>query len=230
MRYGGNTSCLEVTAGGRLLILDVRSDGEDPAPEIARIVYPLHDRSRIVVACEDRSLMDRLRAWQPDLPVAHALSTEGALRRYIQGRINGSLPPMPVIVPEALLHTPHELASLAARCAPGEWLRVSGFEESRLREGRFPTVAELDLIAGFRGKALDMSETGNADTEPGTVTVIPRGIGHSVITDPVDCQQFLRMNFYSELPWSYPTDVTKHHHNSTFEIETQVIKKAPWRS
>ena len=82
----------------------------------------------------------------------------------------------------------------------------------------------------FRGKALDMSETGNADTEPGTVTVIPRGIGHSVITDPVDCQQFLRMNFYSELPWSYPSDVTKHHYNSTFEIETQVIKKAPWRA
>ena len=101
----------------RLLILDVRSEGGDPAPEIARIVYPLHDRSRIVVACEERSLMDRLRAWQPDLPVAHALPTEGALRRYIQGRINGSLPPMPVIVPEALLHTPHELASLGARVA-----------------------------------------------------------------------------------------------------------------
>ena len=82
----------------------------------------------------------------------------------------------------------------------------------------------------FRGQALDMSETGNADTSPGTVTVIPRGIGHSVITDPVDCTQFLRMNFYSELPWSYPTDVTKHHHNSHFEIETQTVKKAPWRS
>ena len=104
-------------AEGRLLLLDVRSEGGDPAPEIARIVYPLHDRSRIVVACEDRGLMERLRAWQPDLPVAHSLTNEGALRRYIQGRINGSLPAMPVLVPEALLHTPHELASLAARSA-----------------------------------------------------------------------------------------------------------------
>lgn len=40
------------------------------------------------------------------------------------------------------------LATLAARCAPGQWLRVSGFEESRLREGRFPTLAELDRAVG----------------------------------------------------------------------------------
>ncbi|MDB5544263.1 MAG: hypothetical protein JWO64_1412 [Hyphomicrobiales bacterium] len=82
----------------------------------------------------------------------------------------------------------------------------------------------------FRGKALDMSETGNADTAPGTVTMIPRGIGHSVITDPVDCTDFLRMNFYSELPWSVPHDVTKHHFDSHFEIETHVVRKAPWRA
>lgn len=104
-------------AEGRLLLLDVRTEGGDPAPEIARIVYPLHDRSRIVVACEDRGLMDRLRAWQPDLPVAHALPTEGALRRYIQGRINGSLPAMPVLVPETLLHTRLELESLSTHAA-----------------------------------------------------------------------------------------------------------------
>jgi hypothetical protein len=82
----------------------------------------------------------------------------------------------------------------------------------------------------FRGDALDMSETGNAQTYPGTVTVIPRGIGHSVITTPVDCPNFLRLNFYSELPWSYPHDVTRHHFNSHFVIETEVIEKAPWRS
>jgi oxalate decarboxylase/phosphoglucose isomerase-like protein (cupin superfamily) len=82
----------------------------------------------------------------------------------------------------------------------------------------------------FRGKALDMSETGNADTAPGTVTMIPRGIGHSVITDPVDCTQFLRMNFYSELPWSAPHDVTKHHFDSHFEVETHIVQKAPWRA
>ena len=82
----------------------------------------------------------------------------------------------------------------------------------------------------FRGKALDMSETGNADTAPGTVTMIPRGIGHSVITDPVDCTQFLRMNFYSELPWTAPHDVTRHHFDSHFDVETHVIQKAPWRA
>ncbi len=81
----------------------------------------------------------------------------------------------------------------------------------------------------FRGKALDMSETGNADTRPGTVTMIPRGIGHSVITDPVDCQDFLRMNFYSELPWSTPTNVTHHYFESRFEIETKVLTPAPWK-
>jgi mannose-6-phosphate isomerase-like protein (cupin superfamily) len=82
----------------------------------------------------------------------------------------------------------------------------------------------------FRGNALDMSETGNADTAPGTVTMIPRGIGHSVITDPVDCTEFLRMNFYSELPWSVPHDVTKHYFDSHFEIETHIVQKAPWRA
>ena len=82
----------------------------------------------------------------------------------------------------------------------------------------------------FRGKALDMSETGNADTAPGTVTMIPRGIGHSVITDPADCTQFLRMNFYSELPWTAPHDVTRHHFDSHFDVETHVIQKAPWRA
>lgn len=40
------------------------------------------------------------------------------------------------------------LAALAARLPPGAWLRVSGFEESRLREGRFPTAAELDRAVG----------------------------------------------------------------------------------
>ncbi|HTH97720.1 MAG TPA: hypothetical protein VL574_09900 [Stellaceae bacterium] len=81
----------------------------------------------------------------------------------------------------------------------------------------------------FRGTALDMSEVGNVDTSPGTVTVIPRGIGHSVVTTPIDSPDFLRLNFYSGLPWSYPSDVAKHHFDSRFEIETEVIVKAGWR-
>lgn len=81
----------------------------------------------------------------------------------------------------------------------------------------------------YRGDALDMSEVGNVDTKPGTVTVIPRGIGHSVITTPVDCPDFLRLNFYSELPWSYPHDLTKHHFDSRFELTSEVVTPAAWR-
>ncbi len=81
----------------------------------------------------------------------------------------------------------------------------------------------------YRGNALDQSEVGNVDTKPGTVTVIPRGIGHSVITQPVDSPDFLRLNFYSDLPWSYPHDLTRHHFDSRFEVTTEIVTKAPWR-
>lgn len=81
----------------------------------------------------------------------------------------------------------------------------------------------------FRGTALDMSEVANVDTSPGTVTVIPRGIGHSVITTPTDSPDFLRLNFYSELPWSCSHDVTRHHFDSHFEVVTEVVVKAAWR-
>ncbi|MFM8410104.1 MAG: amidohydrolase family protein [Alphaproteobacteria bacterium] len=40
------------------------------------------------------------------------------------------------------------LATLAARGSPEKWLRISGFEESRLLEGRFPTIAEPARAAG----------------------------------------------------------------------------------
>lgn len=99
----------------RLLVLDVRAGGGDPAPDIARALYALPDRSRFVVACEELDLMERLRAWQPDLPVAYAIPSEGALRRYVQARMSNALPPMAVIVSEALLHTRLEMESLAAR-------------------------------------------------------------------------------------------------------------------
>jgi hypothetical protein len=93
----------------------VRAGRGDPAPDIARALYALPDRSRFVVACEELELLDLLRAWQPDLPLAYAIASEGALRRYTQARMNNSLPAMSVIVPEALLHTRLELESLAAR-------------------------------------------------------------------------------------------------------------------
>lgn len=81
----------------------------------------------------------------------------------------------------------------------------------------------------FRGTALDMSELENVHCAPGVTTIIPRGIAHSVVTEPPDSDQFLRMNFYSHLPWQYPTDLTRHAFSSTFETETKLIRQAAWK-
>lgn len=81
----------------------------------------------------------------------------------------------------------------------------------------------------FRGDATDMTELENVHVEPGVVQVVPRGIAHSVVTEPFDSPAFLRLNFYSNLPWSYPTDVTRHHYESRFEVQTIVVREADWR-
>lgn len=99
---------------GRRLILDVHEHG-DPAPDIARVLTPLPDRSLILVAAESFATLERLHAWLPDLPIAVAISSEGGLRRYIQARMADSFPALPVVVPDALLHTADELASVRRR-------------------------------------------------------------------------------------------------------------------
>ena len=81
----------------------------------------------------------------------------------------------------------------------------------------------------FRGAALDMSELENVHVAPGQTTVIPRGIAHSVVTDPVDSDQFLRLNFYSNKPWRYPADLTRHAYDSTFDVATVVHEEAAWK-
>lgn len=81
----------------------------------------------------------------------------------------------------------------------------------------------------FRGEALDLSELENVHVAPGETTVIPRGIAHSVITDPVDSPDFLRLNFYSNKQWTYPTDLTRHAYQSHFAVETNVRREAPWK-
>jgi quercetin dioxygenase-like cupin family protein len=81
----------------------------------------------------------------------------------------------------------------------------------------------------FRGAALDMSELENVACVPGLTTVIPRGIAHSVVTDPPDSDQFLRLNFYSNLPWEYPNDLTRHVFDSTFDVATNVIREPDWK-
>lgn len=81
----------------------------------------------------------------------------------------------------------------------------------------------------FRGDAIELCEYESDPISPGEVTVVPRGIAHSVITDPPEDKSFLRLNFYSVLPWQTPTDLTKHNCNSTFDLKTNVIKEAEWR-
>jgi len=81
----------------------------------------------------------------------------------------------------------------------------------------------------FRGDAVDMSEFENVEVKPGEITIIPLGIAHSVITDPPDNPDFLRLNFYSVLPWRVPIDATKHYYNSHFECTTTVHQQAGWR-
>jgi quercetin dioxygenase-like cupin family protein len=81
----------------------------------------------------------------------------------------------------------------------------------------------------FRGSAMDMSELGNAQAAPGLVTVIPRGIAHSVVTEPADDKNFLRLNFYSNIPWSYPSDLTRHFYDSRFAVTTKLLREAAWK-
>lgn len=81
----------------------------------------------------------------------------------------------------------------------------------------------------FRGNATEMCEVETVPIQPGEITMMPRGIAHSVITDPPDNPNFLRLNFYSRIPWRTPADVTAHKYNSTFEVKTNLVKEADWR-
>ncbi len=81
----------------------------------------------------------------------------------------------------------------------------------------------------FRGNATEISEYETDTIRPGEVTIVPRGIAHSVITDPPDDLSFLRFNFYSALPWRVPRDLTHHHSESRFDVTTKIVKEADWR-
>jgi len=54
--------------------------------------------------------------------------------------------------------------------------------------------------------ALDLSEVENFEVSPGEITIIPLGISHSVISIPPEDENFLRLNFYSEIRWCVPID------------------------
>ena len=78
----------------------------------------------------------------------------------------------------------------------------------------------------FRGAATNMSEfDGALPVKIGDVNVIRLGIAHSVICEP----DFLRIVWYSKIPWDVPINPVQHAFESTWEVQTTVVKKAPWQ-
>jgi len=77
----------------------------------------------------------------------------------------------------------------------------------------------------FRGNSTNMSEAEQAcRMTPGDLNLIRLGIAHSVICE----DNFLRIVWYSKIPWDVAVDASKHAFNSTFDVETQVIKPAAY--
>lgn len=103
---------LRAVDGCAALVLDLRSWFGDPAPDVARELLALDDRSHLSVTCESWAVADRLRAWLPDLRVLYSLRSERQLRSYISGRIEGVIPTTGVTVRHTLLRSPLEVESL----------------------------------------------------------------------------------------------------------------------
>ena len=79
----------------------------------------------------------------------------------------------------------------------------------------------------FRGNATNLSEfDGNLSVTTGDISVIPLGIAHSVICE----ENFLRIVWYSRIPWDVVANPAAHHFESTFEAKTHIIQEAAWRS
>lgn len=113
---------LAAVHGWAELIIDLRSWLGDPAPDIAAALHRLPEQSHVLITCEAWPIADRLRAWLPGVRVAYSVRSEGQLRRYVQGQIDGSFAPTAVMVRHTLLHSAAELAGLR-RWAPsvGAW-------------------------------------------------------------------------------------------------------------
>ena len=123
---------LSAIEGSAELVVDLRSWLGDPAPDVARALLPLADRSRLRVTCESWAIADRLRAWVPDLRVAYSVRSEAQLRRYHVGQADGSLAPTDVAVRHTLLHSALEVESLRRWAA---WIGVwTVGEAGRARE------------------------------------------------------------------------------------------------
>lgn len=119
-------SLSQAVGGHTLLLVDLHGDG-DPAPLIAAALATLPDRSHVQIACDDLMLAGRVRAWLPDTRVSLRISSERALRAYIEARIRQQVPALSVGVHEALLHGAPELDALRQH-AP--YVRVWGVTEA----------------------------------------------------------------------------------------------------
>lgn len=103
---------LQAVEGCAQLVLDLKTWGGDPAPDLVRILYDVPDRTHLLVSCETWPNADRIRAWLPDLRVAYSIRSEGGLRRYVQGRIAGDIAETAVTVKHTLLRSPIEVQAL----------------------------------------------------------------------------------------------------------------------
>lgn len=103
---------IALVEGGARLMLDLRSWFRDPAAAAARELLALTDRSRVTISCEHWPIADRMRAWLPGIGVAYSIGSKRALRRYIEGRRDGSLPETPVSVRESLLRSADDVDQL----------------------------------------------------------------------------------------------------------------------
>ena len=108
---------LAAVDGHAELLIDLRSWFGDPAPDVARALLPLPDRSHLRVACESWATAERLRAWVPDMTVAYSIRSEADLRRFFVERMAGKLPPAAVAVRHTLLHSALEAESLSRRAS-----------------------------------------------------------------------------------------------------------------
>ena len=97
---------------GASLMLDLRSWFRDPAADAARALSGLSDRSRVTISCERWPIADRMRAWLPGIGVAYSIGSKRELRRFIEGRRDGSLTQTPVSVRESLLRSADDVDQL----------------------------------------------------------------------------------------------------------------------
>ena len=78
----------------------------------------------------------------------------------------------------------------------------------------------------FRGAAENISELeGTAPVKPGDMYLVPRGIAHRIRA--LD-DEFLRFVLYSDRPWRIMVDPTTHAFDSSFEIDTRIVRPAAW--